>query len=229
MPFSTVHARAAAAGLLMVASITLPATSALSGTTLSQTYSADRICGAISPRLIAMGDDYYDLNQAPRNAQDTTYPQQLSSDELLAALRSESYGSGEGLRTECFGSSDALSPRSASVILEDIDSVTETSPYSDGDHKEAQTVVIQAYEYDKQRNRSRKQSLAVPLSAVAIETFSGLLISSHHRQRQATLQGSYLQETELTALQTESELILEQNVFVNGTLSHWNTWRLQTR
>ena len=227
MPFSPVRYRSVLSGLLIAASATLPALSAVSQE--QQQYkdsSFEQHCGATSPRLLMMGDDYFDPDVNPLDALDLGASQPLSQEELLTALQPRRYDSGTGQRTDCFGSGDTLHSRSNTVTLEDIASKTVTGTHSGENQTGAGAIVIEAFEYDEKRRISRPESMFVPLSAIAIETFSGLLISSRHRQRHVTAAGSYLRETELTALQTDNELILEQNVYVNGTLAQWTTWQV---
>lgn len=227
MPFSPVRYRSALSGLLIIASVTLPALSAVSQEQQQHKDSSfEQHCGVTSPRLLLMGDDYFDLDVNPREALDLGASRQLSKQELMTALQPRRYGSGTGQRTDCFGSGDTLHSRSNAVTLEDIASRTITGSRSGENQAGAGAIVIEAFEYDEKRRISRPESMSVPLSAIAIETFSGLLISSRHRERHVTAGGSYLRETELTALQTDNELILEQNVFVNGTLAQWTTWQM---
>ncbi len=227
MSFSPVRYRSALSGLLVAASFTLPALSAISQEQRPyQVPSFKQHCGATSPRLLLLGDDYFDLDVNPQEALDLGATQPLSQEELLTALQPRRYDAGTGQRTDCFGSGDTLHPRSNTLTLQDIASRTITGTHSGENRPGATAIVIEAFEYDEQRRTSRSESMSVPITAIAIETFSGLLISSRHRERQATTAGSYLRETELTALRTDNALILEQNVFVNGTLAQWTTWQV---
>lgn len=225
MSLIPVHIRAALSALLAGSCVMLPVAAASSSESHTDS-SYERHCGALSPRLVVMGDDYFDLDAPSRNEPDTPIAGQLSDEALRAALQSERFSFGQGQRTACFGSGDRLHSRSTSTTLHDIESRMQIASHHGENHHPQHDTVIKAYEYDEQQRRSRAEWITVPSSAVAIETFSGVLISSLHRQRQHTPKGSYLRETELTALRTADELIIEQNLYVNGTLAEWNTWTL---
>lgn len=225
MLFSSVPSRARLSVLLVAATVVfqLPTPNAIGYQT---TAPAEPTCGSTSPLLLSLGDDYYNVSGSRKdNLRESTVPHD-SEGLVLDTLRTQQYQTGHGQRTDCVGSGDALRPLSSSITLHDILISIETASHKDQHTLVASSVVIHAHEFDDQHKRYRSESMAVPLTSTAIETFSGILISSHQRHRQVTRQGAYLRETELTALRTSDQLILEQNVYVNGTLAQWSTWQL---
>ncbi|MGQ7844214.1 hypothetical protein ACUNV4_07055 [Granulosicoccus sp. 3-233] len=229
MSFSPARYRSALSGLLIAASVSFPA---LSATSFPQTAQyplppTDPQCGALSPRLLAMGDNYYRLDTPSQQNPDSRVSEAISHEALQAALLSREYTSGMGQRTDCFGSGDSLQPRSRPVILQDISRETENGSHSERGQPQAEAIVLKAWEYDERQRRVKAETMVLPLTAIAVETFSGLLINSHQRHRQKTPTGSYLRETELTALQTDDELILQQAVYINGSLAQWSSWQMR--
>ncbi len=217
--------RSSLAAMLIAALASWPAQSVQSREVVD--LRSDRQCGASSPRLLSMGDSYYDLDLPDEKDHDLNLSGQVSQEKLRSALLSADYSSGHARITDCFGSGDSLQPRTHVTTLHDISGRTESrSHYSKSPHRSG-AVIFELTGYDQDQKVSRRETLLIPASAVAIDTSSGLLINSGHRHRQKTEKGSYLRETALTALQTDEALIIEQSVFVNGSLAQWTTWRMQ--
>ncbi len=181
-------------------------------------------CGAISPLLNSLGDDYFHVDTYSNSSTSQHTHSIVSEHPVISRLRTANYKSGTGTRTQCVGSGNAVVARTSTVELKDIRVGKERLGKQHLDHN----TLLKAYEYDESQRRLRSQTIAIPATASQwLDTgVTPDTIQSNTRRRQGTELGSIFRETALSATHTEQALVIHQSVYVNGTLAEWVTWRL---
>ena len=197
---------------------------------LSDTAQANQ-CGDISQALTALGDNYYSLDHLEsldhrRHSSEYGKTEQqilLEQSKVFSQLRDARFKSGIGERTRCFGTGDNLRAESSRVELTDI-SQQNTRYLNESE------LVIDANEYDETEKRRRRESVYLSLTSNAdvFATDDGSIIKLNSRRRQATLVGSFLRETDLSAITTDNGVDITQQTYVNGYLAEWFSWSLDT-
>lgn len=181
---------------------------------------------------------------------------ELTLPPVLKRLLASEFSSGTGQRTQCFGSAYRVQPRRAQVTLTDISSrqrhwVAEPSARREDEFPaESALIELQAFEYQESLRRIRSESVVIPLypsdtsgthagtetrtdtrtdtgSDIDDSTFdSDGRIERNRRYRQPTLAGSYLKEIALQLVPESDGVVIDKQVYVNGYLAEWLTWKL---
>lgn len=177
-------------------------------------------CGDTSPRLLALGDAYYDVKPA-RKPDGTIYKADSidkQTNSLLKALDRKKFRSGSGARFECAArGSDQI--RRSEFELRDISILTAH-----------QDLILKALEDDHESRTVRANSLYLSLREHEVNIISDheLLISSRQRQRNINTGFTFFRESELSAVQNASGITLTQTFWVNGQLAGTTTWQLDS-
>ena len=211
-------------------------------------------CGELSPRLEALGDDYFSFdiepagaNTNPANAHLEQYDaNRLRSGTLFALvdnLRSEKFRGGEGERTVCHGSGvdddTDIHEVTWQFHLEDIERVEMLNG----------EISITAWE-DRHSvtapERSRRTTGSVhaevmdvphPDEWVVNEDMTALVANRRHRRAGASSSNcssvfvgncTYLTEIDFIARPLGRTIELQQVFYINGQRSEWVTWRLDS-
>ncbi|ASJ72494.1 hypothetical protein [Granulosicoccus antarcticus] len=175
-------------------------------------------CGTHSPLFVALGDAYFDLDETHEPG--LTSSTDIEQNKLLSRLSTQRFKDGWGQRVNCTANVGQLQAQASNVLLEDI--TVRRSDLSSPDSE----ILVTAFEYDEQQKRLRRETVTIPIRADKLLQSSDDRLVSTLRHRQATPIGSYLEETHIDAFISSESIIIEQSVFVNGTLAQWHTWHL---
>ncbi len=176
-------------------------------------------CGAISPNLELMGDDYYELGPSTVVNLD-----QLSHDEknIIDDLGSSRFKRGEGTRTQCFGVSELRAETKQFSIKE-----IEPTQYT-----RRNEIVIQAWEHGSDDRSIRRSEVRLPLSGLnAISSSNNsLAVNARHRHTSKNLSGgsfTNFRETSTKVTKNSEGVHIVQHLYINGYLAEWFTWNLR--
>lgn len=183
-------------------------------------------CGDISQALSVMGDSYYYVDDPGKYASYGKSDQValLEQSNILNQLRDARFKNGTGERTRCFGTERNWRAEASLIELEDI-------YQQDNSHRRNSELTIHAHEYDKERRLSRRESVYLSLTnnIDIYEAPDGNALTLNTRRRQVTKTGSFLRETAISAVTTDSGIDLKQSTYVNGRLAEWFSWSLNTK
>lgn len=206
----------------------------------SQTWPhTDRQCGEPSPRLLELGDAYHDLNHlspSSTRADDTLdHATDDEAEQVHRLLQNSQWRSGQGYHSVCRGSADALRLERSigqldQIRIRPVAMIMDPVSGADQDWQEArrlQSTLIKLHEYQAEQRLSHTVQITIPADSTVQTSSSGSLISHQSRRRQKTATGSRLRESTLVALYSSGSLVLEQSLYVNGTLAEWHAWHLQ--
>lgn len=175
-------------------------------------------CGDTSPLLDQLGEQYYEL---PSISKSDLQSQAILRNKLVQSLETDSFKSGKGIRTQCFGVSQ---PREVvrEFVLDPIQSA-QVNGFGE--------VVIKAYEYEADTKTRHSETLFIPLSQthLSLNGDNGFVTTKRHRQANGSQRpGNHLREISITAKGTREGIEIEQSVYVNGHLAEWFTWHLDS-
>ncbi len=176
-------------------------------------------CGAISPNLQLMGDDYYDLDHE-KHADLKSLSR--ADKRLLDDLSSSRFKHGEGTRTQCFGVSE-LRAETHQFSIKEI-RPTQVNRFNE--------IVIQAWEHDSDDRSSRRSEVRLPLSGLdAISSADkSLAVNAKHRHTSKNLRGGQftnIRETSTQVRENSKGVHIVQQLYINGYLAEWFTWNLE--
>ena len=178
-------------------------------------------CGVKSPRMLALGDAYYDLGPV-RNDDgkvNRAKPIEDRSNALLKTLDRSRFRSGSGTRYVCSGRQYDNTARRSEFKLRDISVRHSTFDF-----------ILHAFEDDRETRTVRPNSLFISLLDHELTIVSENELSAHRRQRHFNQQTgfTFFRESELTAVRDESGITLTQTLWVNGELAETTTWQLDS-
>ncbi|MFK7853796.1 MAG: hypothetical protein AB8B79_06775 [Granulosicoccus sp.] len=175
-------------------------------------------CGDVSPLFDKLGDQYYELQSVSKS---DLQADSIHGNKLVQSLQADTFKSGKGIRTQCFGVSQ---PREVvrEFVLDPIDTAQVNG------FKE---VVLKAYEYEADTKTGHRETLFIPLSQthLSLNGDNGFVSNKRHRQANGSqLPGSHLREISITAVSTRKGVEIQQSVYINGHLAEWVTWYLES-
>lgn len=191
-------------------------------------------CGEMSPRLLELGDDYYEpitAPQAPFNP-DRVKPQVSKLEHILGG----SFRSGSGFRVTCFGTGDRARPVTSHFDLDEI----EPRNLLNGEQLLTAIEDVHSVLADADDRMGRTGSIrSIKLSLPPVEFWTvnasgqGLSTVTAHWRRNAsqfndTRNTSMFLERVWTAVPSDNGVTLEVHDYMNGVHGGSMLWRLRS-
>lgn len=178
-------------------------------------------CGVKSPRLLALGDAYYDVGPTRNDDGEVNRARPIKdqSHTILKTLDRARFRTGSGTRFECSGKKNDTSVRRSDFTLRDI-SV----------RKRTEDFILGAFEDNRESRTVKPRSLFISLLEHEITIVNENELTAHRRQRQRNIQTgfTFFRESELNAVRNESGITLTQTLWMNGELVGTTTWQLDS-
>ena len=178
-------------------------------------------CGVKSPRMLALGDAYYNLGPVRNDDGEINRARTIKdrSNKILTDLDRGRFRTGSGTRFECVGRKDDNAVRRSDFKLRDI-----SIRHSSFDF------ILQAFEDNRESRTVKPRSLFIPLLEHEVTFVNENELTAHRRQRQRNPQTgfTFFRELELTAARNESGITVTQTLWMNGELVEKTTWQLDS-
>ena len=178
-------------------------------------------CGELSPRLVAMGDAYYNvgLNLQRSGKVIRAKPMKAWSKTLMKALDHDHFREGSGTRYEC-----SLKKSDSSVHRSNFE-LNEISVRLGKDD-----FILRALEENKDARTVKGNSLNIPLLEHELTSVNKNELIAHRRQRHYNEQTgfTFFREIELKAVRSKSGITLTQTLWMNGELAETTIWNLKS-
>ena len=178
-------------------------------------------CGQLSPRLVAMGDAYYNvgLNLQRSGKVIRAKPMKVWSKTLMKALDQDHFREGNGTRYEC-----SLKKNDSTVYRSNFE-LNEISVRLGKDD-----FILRALEENKDARTVKGNSLNIPLLEHELTSINKNELIAHRRQRHYNEQTgfTFFREIELKAVRSKSGISVTQTLWMNGELAETTIWNLET-
>ncbi len=177
-------------------------------------------CGVLSPRLLSLGDAYYDVGPTrdDNGTVNRATPINDWSKGLLKTLDRSHFRGGSGTRYACSGKKNDSTVYRSEFELNEIS--VRQNKYD---------FILRAFEDDRESKTVRANTLHIPLFEHELTFVNKNELIAHRRQRHFNQQTgfTFFREIELKAVRNRSGITLTQTLWMNGELAETTTWELE--